>query len=183
MSLNKSILFYTDTNEQNVCLIQFNNYAIYWHFEVNRQYVFSFSDEMLEIRSRGVSVWQHSILGVKLPDRVRNRVLRFKVQVVDFGQKAARMIWNWAGHICRVSNDLLAKTEWISPNANRRHGNPRRKRRDELDAHMSSWSVTALYRDDRRQRTPLSCSGTGNKMKISSHGSKNIPSANICKNI
>ena len=45
---------------------------------------------------------ERSILGVKLTDRVRNTTLRSKTQIVDVAIKAAKLKWDWAGHVCRM---------------------------------------------------------------------------------
>lgn len=42
-----------------------------------------------------------------------------------------------AGHLCRISSKLWARTTttWIQLNTSRRHGRPRKDWRDEVDAH------------------------------------------------
>ena len=57
------------------------------------------------------------ILGVKLTDRIRNSMLRYKTQIADDGQTAAKLKWKWAGHICRMPEALWAKiTTQLVPN-------------------------------------------------------------------
>ncbi|XP_047995471.1 uncharacterized protein LOC125233473 [Leguminivora glycinivorella] len=51
-------------------------------------------------------VMERSILGVKLTDRIRNSILRSKTKVADVALTAAKLKWDWAGHICRMPNDL-----------------------------------------------------------------------------
>uniref|UniRef100_A0A2H1VGL6 SFRICE_021038 n=1 Tax=Spodoptera frugiperda TaxID=7108 RepID=A0A2H1VGL6_SPOFR len=96
---------------------------------------------------------ERSILGVRLSDRIRNSTLRSKTQIADVGQKAASLKWNWAGHVCRMSDERWAKltTEWSPLNVNRRRGRPRRRWRDELDAYEKDWPQKALHRDEWKE--------------------------------
>lgn len=93
---------------------------------------------------------ERSILGVKLTDRVRNTLLRSKTQIADVGVKAAKLKWDWAGHVCRMPDELWARitTLWRPPDVKRQRGRPRRRWRDELDAYSKAWSTLALDREE-----------------------------------
>lgn len=40
-------------------------------------------------------------MSVKRTDRIRNPTLRSKRGIIDIGQKAARLKWDWVGHVSR----------------------------------------------------------------------------------
>uniref|UniRef100_A0A2H1W799 SFRICE_003839 n=1 Tax=Spodoptera frugiperda TaxID=7108 RepID=A0A2H1W799_SPOFR len=82
-----------------------------------------------------------------ISDRIRNSTLRSKTQIADVGQKAASLKWNWAGHVCHMSDARWAKltTEWSPLNVNRRRGRPRRRWLVELDAYEKDWPQKALH--------------------------------------
>ena len=109
---------------------------------------------------------ERSILGVKLTDRIRNSILRSKTQIADAGLTAASLKWNWAGHICRMSEDQWAKitTQWIPKGRKRQRGRPRRRWRDELDAFLEDWPTTAQDREkwkEEREAFALQWDDTG----------------------
>ena len=61
---------------------------------------------------------EHSILGVKVIDRVRYTIVRPKTNTAHVSQKAAQLKWEWAaGHVA---------LNWC-PETVRRRGRPRRK--------------------------------------------------------
>ncbi len=57
---------------------------------------------------------ERSILGIKLSDRVRNSDIRSKTGIADVGRKAAKLKWDWAGHVCRMGLERWTKivTQW-----------------------------------------------------------------------
>jgi endonuclease/exonuclease/phosphatase family metal-dependent hydrolase len=97
---------------------------------------------------------ERSILGVKLMDRIRNTTLRSKTQIIDVARKAAKLKWDWAGHVCRMPSELWAKTatEWQPDNSKRRRGRPRRRWRDEIDSFLKDWPEAARDRDAWKRR-------------------------------
>ena len=88
---------------------------------------------------------ERSILGVKKQDRVCNTTLRSKTGIVDVSKKAARLKWDWAGHVSRMHNDRWAKvsTRWLPEDGRRRRGRPRKRWRDDLDAYREGWFEVA----------------------------------------
>lgn len=42
-------------------------------------------------------------------DRIRNITLRLQIQIPNVAQKAAKLKWDGAGHICRIPSKLCAK--------------------------------------------------------------------------
>ncbi|XP_075985622.1 uncharacterized protein LOC142982823 [Anticarsia gemmatalis] len=95
---------------------------------------------------------ERSILGVRLTDRVRNTTLRSKTQIADVAEKAAKLKWNWAGHVCRMPDDAWAKiaTKWTPPTGRRRRGRPRKRWRDELDSYNPDWRLSDQVRAIQR---------------------------------
>uniref|UniRef100_A0A2H1WII8 SFRICE_034169 n=1 Tax=Spodoptera frugiperda TaxID=7108 RepID=A0A2H1WII8_SPOFR len=93
---------------------------------------------------------ERSILGVRLSDRLRNTTLRSMTKIIDVGHKAASLKWNWAGHVCRMSDEGWVKltTEWSPLNVHRRRGRHRRRWRDELDIYDKDWPQNALNREE-----------------------------------
>ena len=89
---------------------------------------------------------ERSILGVKRSDRIRNTTLRSNTGITDVGKKAARLKWDWAGHVSRMQNDRWAKvsTQWVPADGRRRRGRPKKRWRDDLDAHCNGWFEVAL---------------------------------------
>ncbi|KAJ2950316.1 hypothetical protein O0L34_g11682 [Tuta absoluta] len=96
---------------------------------------------------------ERSILGVKRMDRVRNTTLRSKTRITDVGKKAAKLKWDWAGHVCRMHPERWAKltTEFI-PKERRRRGRPRKRWRDDLVDYEPNWSETATDRKAWKER-------------------------------
>lgn len=74
-----------------------------------------------------------------------------KTLIVDVGQKAARLKWNWAKYLCPLSRELWAKitTERILPNA----GNVEDLERDGVTSMILAMS-------EEREERPLHCSRT-----------------------
>ena len=82
---------------------------------------------------------ERSILSVKRTDRIRNTTLRSKTGIIDVGNKAARLKWNWAGHVSRMHPDRWANvtTQWVPEGGRRRRGRPRKRWKDDLEAYQS----------------------------------------------
>lgn len=95
------------------------------------------------IRHRGI---EHSILEVKLSNRVRNSTRRSNTHNVDLDQKDTSLKWNCVGHVCRMLSELWAKitAERILPNVSRRPGRHRRRWLDELNTHIRSWPIVNI---------------------------------------
>ncbi len=55
---------------------------------------------------------------MKRTDRIRNTVIRSKTGVADVGQKAAKLKWDWAGHVSRMHLERLTTivTQWTPQN-------------------------------------------------------------------
>lgn len=104
----------------------------------------------LEVCQRAM---ERSILGVKLIDRIRNTILRSRTQIADVTQTAAKLKWDWAGHVCRMPDEKWAKTttDWIPQDIKRPRGRPRRRWKDELDAYLKDWSTIATDRNNWRE--------------------------------
>lgn len=92
---------------------------------------------------------ERSMLGVKLIDRIRNTDLRSMTQITDAGRTACKLKWDWAGHVCRMPDELWAKitTEWKPNNSKGRPGRPRRRWRNELDFFLEDWPSYAADRE------------------------------------
>ena len=92
---------------------------------------------------------ERSILGVKLTDRVRNTILRSKTGIADVAEKAAKLKWDWAGHVCRMPDKLWAQIaqNWCPETVSRGRGRPRRRWRDELDRFLKNWKDEARKRE------------------------------------
>ncbi|CAB0027912.1 unnamed protein product, partial [Trichogramma brassicae] len=84
---------------------------------------------------------ERSVLGVKLTDRIPNSTIRSKTGIFDVGRKAAKLKWDWAGHVCRMPQDRWARlaTEWIPAGWRRKRGRPRTRWSDDLDAMNKEW--------------------------------------------
>uniref|UniRef100_A0A2H1WVI9 SFRICE_024956 n=1 Tax=Spodoptera frugiperda TaxID=7108 RepID=A0A2H1WVI9_SPOFR len=64
-------------------------------------------------------------------------ITKITTKFIDVGHKAASLKWNWAGHVCCMSDERWAKltTEWSPLNVHRRRGRPKRRWRDELNSY------------------------------------------------
>ncbi|KAJ8727801.1 hypothetical protein PYW08_016186 [Mythimna loreyi] len=72
---------------------------------------------------------ERSMLGVKRTDRIRNDVLRSMTGIIDVGKKAARLKWDWAGHVSRMQGDRWASIamQWAPAERKRRRGRPTKR--------------------------------------------------------
>ena len=109
---------------------------------------------------------ERSILNVKLTDRIRNTILRSRTQIADVAHKAARLKWDWAGHVCRMPLQLWARIaqEWSPETARRGRGRPRRRWRDALDAFHANYREEVQHRQKWKE-WPLLRSGTVKAIK------------------
>ncbi|XP_026323193.1 uncharacterized protein LOC113232637 [Hyposmocoma kahamanoa] len=96
---------------------------------------------------------ERNVLGVKRTERIRNTTLRSQTQIADVAQKAAKLKWRWAGHVCCTPEDLWAEVtiQW-SPKSVGHRGRPRKGWRDELDAYDKAWVQLAQDRDAWRDQ-------------------------------
>ncbi|KAI5652175.1 hypothetical protein NE865_00513 [Phthorimaea operculella] len=85
--------------------------------------------------------------------QLKNTTLRSKTRITDVGKKAARLKWDWAGHVCRMHTERWAKiaTDFI-PEERRRRGRPRKRWRDDLVDYDPNWSETAADRKAWKER-------------------------------
>ncbi|KAL0852533.1 hypothetical protein ABMA27_017019 [Loxostege sticticalis] len=92
---------------------------------------------------------ERSILGIKRTDKVRNTSIRSKTGIVDVGVKAAKLKWEWAGHVCRMHPDKWTQivTQWTPEDGYRRRGRPKKRWHDDLVNHAGDWQALALNRD------------------------------------
>lgn len=92
---------------------------------------------------------ERSILGVTRMDRIRNTTLRSKTGIVDVGRKAAKLKWDWAGHVCRMHRERWANvaTKWHPRGGRRGRGRPRIRWSDDLRTFNRKWSEKANNRD------------------------------------
>lgn len=80
---------------------------------------------------------EHSILGVKRQDRVRNTTLLSKTGIIDVAKKAAMLKWDWAGHVNSMHCDrrAIVSTQWVPEEERCRRRQPRKRWRDVLYAY------------------------------------------------
>ena len=60
----------------------------------------------LKVCQRGMEC---SVLDFKLIDRIPKTTLRSKTQVTDVTPKTSKLKCNWAGHVCKLPNELWTK--------------------------------------------------------------------------
>jgi hypothetical protein len=62
---------------------------------------------------KGLEVTQKAMerimLGICLPNRVRNTIIRECTTMVDVGSRAAKLKWAWVGHLCRRCDGRWSK--------------------------------------------------------------------------
>ncbi|KAL0839057.1 hypothetical protein ABMA28_017043 [Loxostege sticticalis] len=96
-----------------------------------------------------LTAMERSVLGIKRMDKVRNTTIRSRTGIADVGEKAARLKWEWAGHVCRMHPDRWAQivTRWIPADGYRRRGRPRKRWCDDLVSFAKDWESLAMHRD------------------------------------
>lgn len=93
---------------------------------------------------------ERSMLGVSLRDHIRNEDLRARTGVTDVIYRVAKLKWNWAGHVARLTDERWTRRllEW-RPRADRRgRGRPPTRWTDDLKRITTNWMQSA---QDRRQ--------------------------------
>lgn len=103
-------------------------------------------EEMLAICQRKM---ERSMLGIRLSDRKTNQDIRKITKVTDVTARIRSLKWNWAGHICRMSNNKWTKkiTEWIPRDCKRSRGRQRKRWADIfLERQGPTWMTKARNR-------------------------------------
>ncbi|RVE40575.1 hypothetical protein evm_014776 [Chilo suppressalis] len=61
---------------------------------------------------------ERAMLGVSLKDRIRNEVIRQRTRVIDIAHRISKLKWQWAGHICRRTDNRWGRRvlEWRPAN-------------------------------------------------------------------
>lgn len=74
------------------------------------------------------------MLGVSLRDRIRNEVIRQRTKVIDIAHRISKLKWQWAGHICRRTDNRWGKRvlEWRPRLGKRSVGRPQARWSDDL---------------------------------------------------
>ena len=69
---------------------------------------------------------ERSMLGVSLKDRIRNEVIRQRTKVTDIAERISKLKWQWAGHICRRTDNRWGRRvlEWRPRLGKRSVGRP-----------------------------------------------------------
>lgn len=77
---------------------------------------------------------ERAMLGVSLRDRIRNEVIRQSTKVVDIAQRISKLKWQWAGHVCRRTDNRWGKRvlEWRPRLGKRSVGRPQARWSDDL---------------------------------------------------
>ncbi|CAG9134349.1 unnamed protein product [Plutella xylostella] len=76
---------------------------------------------------------ERAMLGVSLMDRIRNEVIRQRTKVTDIAVKICKLKWQWAGHICRrTDNRWVRRLEWRPRTGKRSVGRPPARWTDDL---------------------------------------------------
>lgn len=57
---------------------------------------------------------ERAMLGVPLKDRIRNEVIWQRTKVTDIAHLVSKLKWQWAGHICRRTDDRWGKRVLLS---------------------------------------------------------------------
>ncbi|CAG9116424.1 unnamed protein product [Plutella xylostella] len=77
---------------------------------------------------------ERAMLGVSLMDRIRNEVIRQRTKVTDIAVKICKLKWQWAGHICRRTDNRWGRRdlEWRPRTGKRSVGRPPFRWTDDL---------------------------------------------------
>ena len=83
---------------------------------------------------------ERAMLGVSLMDRIRNVEIRRRTKVTDIVQRICKLKWQWAGHICRRSDNRWGRRvlEWRPRTGRRSVGRPPARWTDDLKAAAGS---------------------------------------------
>nr|ADI61810.1 endonuclease-reverse transcriptase [Bombyx mori] len=85
---------------------------------------------------------ERAMLGLSLRDRIRNEVIRAKTKVIDIARRVSKLKWQWAGHICRRTDNRWGRRvlEWRPRTGKRSVGRPPARWSDDLrKAAGSNW--------------------------------------------
>lgn len=94
------------------------------------------------------------MLGVSLRDRIRNEVIRQRTRVIDVAHRISKLKWQWAGHICRRTDNRWGKRvlEWRPRLGKRSVGRPQARWSDDLRKTAGrSWMREAIDRTKWRE--------------------------------
>ncbi|KAG6461226.1 hypothetical protein O3G_MSEX012494 [Manduca sexta] len=77
---------------------------------------------------------ERAMLGVSLKDKLRNEVIRQRTNVTDIAHRISKLKWQWAGHICRRTDNRWGKRvlEWRPRLGKRSVGRPPARWSDDL---------------------------------------------------
>nr|ADI61818.1 endonuclease-reverse transcriptase [Bombyx mori] len=77
---------------------------------------------------------ERAMLGVSLKDKIRNEIIRPRTKVIDIAQRVSKLKWQWAGHICRRTDDRWSRRvlEWRPRSGRRNVGRPLARWCDDL---------------------------------------------------
>ncbi|XP_045534998.1 uncharacterized protein LOC106709987 [Papilio machaon] len=77
---------------------------------------------------------ERSYLGLKLKDKVKNKVIRNQTKAKDVAKQILRLKWKWAGHTQRVKDERWTKiiTNWLPIDHKRRKGRPYQRWCDDI---------------------------------------------------
>lgn len=93
---------------------------------------------------------ERSMLGVSLRDHMTNEDLRARTGVTDVIYQVAKLKWNWAGHVARMTDGRWTKRllEWRPRADTRNRGRPPTRWTDDIRRMTTNWMQSA---QDRRQ--------------------------------
>ena len=97
---------------------------------------------------------ERSMIGVTLRDRKRNSWIRAKTGVIDIAAKIAKLKWQWAGHVVRLTDNRWTKltTEWRPRTGKRNTGRPKTRWSDDIKKEAGPlWTRKAEDRDEWRR--------------------------------
>jgi hypothetical protein len=74
----------------------------------------SISNKMVHKFKVAQRAMERAMLGVSLPDRIRNQVIWQRTKVTDIAHRISMLKWQWAGHISRRTDNRWGKRvlEW-----------------------------------------------------------------------
>lgn len=93
---------------------------------------------------------ERSMLGISLRDKIRSEDIRRQTRVADIIQEAAKMKWQWAGHLARLDTDRWAHkiTVWRPRQTKRSMGRPQKRWVDDIKRVAGrNWLSTARNRE------------------------------------
>jgi hypothetical protein len=104
-----------------------------------------------------VAQWalERAMLGVSLRDRIRNQVIRQRTKVTDIAHRISMLLWQWAGHISRRTDNRRGKRvlEWRPRLGKRSVGRPQARWSDDLRRSRRSSEMARHWRAYAQQWT------------------------------